>query len=308
MRTDFYYPSYGGGMIHGCRWEPEGKPCAVLQIVHGISEHVERYDHFAGFMAEQGFLVVAEDHMGHGGSIGPNDAPGYFEGGWTKAVGDTHRLMSYTQMELPDVPYFLLGHAMGSFMVRSMLIKYPKMELTAAILSGTGWMHRGIINTGIASATMVCKLEGAQSHSKRLNAMLYAGYNRRVEHKRTEFDWLTRDSKAIAAYIADPLCGFAATAGLIRDMLTAMRDNQEPENLKKMRKDLPILFVAGNEDPMGGYGEGVIRSAAEFEKAGMQHVDMRLFPLCRHEVLNEINKEEVYAYLLRWLQEQVHHE
>ena len=208
----------------------------------------------------------------------------------------------------PNVPYFLLGHAMGSFMVRSMLIKYPKMELTAAILSGTGWMHRGIINTGIASATMVCKLEGAQSHSKRLNAMLYAGYNRRVEHKRTEFDWLTRDSKAIAAYIADPLCGFTATAGLIRDMLTAMRDNQELENLKKMRKNLPILFVAGNEDPMGGYGEGVIRSAAEFEKAGMQHVDMRLFPLCRHEVLNEINKEEVYAYLLRWLQEHVHHE
>lgn len=301
MRTDFYYPSCGHGMIHGCRWEPEGKPRAVLQIIHGIAEHVLRYDAFASFMASQGFLVVAEDHMGHGGSIGDNSTPGYFEGGWFNAVEDCYRLLSYTRMEQPDIPYVVLGHSMGSFLLRSLLIKHPKCRIDAAIIMGTLWMHRGVINTGLATAKLVCKTEGADSYNKMLNNMLFAGNNRRVEHKRTDFDWLTRDHAVVDAYIADPLCGFSVTAGLARDMMTGLRFNQEKENLTQMRKNLPVLFISGSEDPVGGYGEGVNKTWKEFLKAGMEQADIRLYPLCRHELLNEINKEEVYDYLLNWL-------
>lgn len=303
MRTDFYFPSYGKGMIHGCRWEPEGKPRAVMQIVHGIAEYAARYDEFATFLTQQGFLVVAEDHMGHGDSIG-DGTPGYFEGGWFKAVADCHRLLSYTKMEYPDIPYILLGHSMGSFMVRTLLIKYPKCGVSAAIISGTAWMHRGIINSGIAAAQLVCKTEGAEKPSKMLNNMMFKGYNRKVEHKKTEFDWLTRDTAVVANYVQDPLCGFTITAGLARDMLTGMRFNQEPENLSKMRKNLPVLFIAGGDDPVGGYGEGVSRTWKEFVKAGMKRTDVRIYPLCRHELLNEINRQEVYDFILRWLTKQ----
>lgn len=301
MHTDFYFPSYGKGMIHGCRWEPEGKPRAVLQIVHGIAEYAARYDEFATFMTRQGFLVVAEDHMGHGESVG-DGAVGYFEGGWFKAVADTHRLLSYTRMEFPDIPYVILGHSMGSFMVRTLLAKYPKCDISAAIICGTAWMHRGIINSGLAAATLAGKADGADKPSKLINNMMFGSYNRRVEHKRTAFDWLTRDNAIVDAYIEDPMCGFTITPGLARDMLGGMRYNQEPETLSKMRKDLPVLFIAGGDDPVGNYGEGVTRAYKEFVKAGMEQVDIRLYPLCRHELLNEINRQEVYENILHWLE------
>ena len=304
MRTDFYYPSCGKGMIHGCRWEPAGKPRAVLQIVHGIAEHVQRYDDFATFMAAQGFLVVAEDHMGHGGSIGDDGVPGYFEGGWFRAAADCHRLLSYARREQPDIPYILLGHSMGSFLVRTMLMRYPKMDIRATILSGTAWIHRGILNTGLAAAKLVCKTRGEKTPDHSFNKMMLGAYNHRVEQKRTAYDWLTRDTLCVDEYIADPLCGFTVTAGLVRDMLTGLRHIQEPEHLRKMNKLMPVLFISGNDDPVGGYGEGVTKTWKEFQKIGMTNCDLQLYPLCRHELLNEINKEEIYFYILQWLQKQ----
>lgn len=304
MVTDFYYPSYGKGMIHGCRWDPIGKPIGVVQIVHGVAEHVGRYAHFAEYLANMGFLVVAEDHMGHGGSIGEDGVQGYMDGGWFKTVADVYRLLRHTQLECPDVPYILLGHSMGSFLVRSLLCKYPKCGISAAVISGTAWMHRGIINSGIAAATMVGRKKGFDQPSTMLSGMIFGGYNKRVEHQRTAFDWLTRDNQIVDAYIADPLCGFAMTAGLARDMMTGLKYIQEPENLKKMNKKLPILFVSGSADPVGNYGEGVRRAANAFSKVGMENVSMRLYPLCRHEVLNELNREEVYGHILDWLKRQ----
>ena len=301
MHTDFYFPSYGKGMIHGCRWEPEGAPRAVLQIVHGVAEHAARYDEFATYMAKHGFLVVAEDHMGHGQSIGNQGVQGYFDGGWFKAVADCHRLLCYTRMEQPHVPYILLGHSMGSFMVRTMLVKYPQLDISAAIISGTAWMHPAVINTAHAAASLTCKTDGANKPSKVLTSMMFSGNNRKVEHKRTEFDWLTRDDACVDAYISDPLCGFAVTPGLVRDMMTGLRYIQAPEHLRMMRNDLPVLFISGSDDPVGGYGAGVTKAWKEFQKAGMKCCDLRLYPLCRHELLNEINKYEVYDHILQWL-------
>lgn len=300
MRSEYYFDSQGEGRIHCCRWTPEGSPKAVLQIVHGIAEYVERYDDFARFLNTLGFVVVAEDHMGHGKSM-DTGTQGYFAGGWFAAVGDTHHLLEMTRTEFPELPYFILGHSMGSFMTRTLLAKYPDSGLRGAIICGTGWMNRAVLHTGRAACQAVCKLKGERTASKELENLVFGSYNRRVEHPRTPFDWLNRDDRCVDAYIADPLCGFTASAGLMRDMLSGMLYNQDSRNLAKMDKSLPVFFIAGGDDPVGSYGKGVRQAAEAFRKTGMQSVSERIYPLGRHEILNEINKQEIYEDMGQWL-------
>ena len=302
MRTDFYYDSLGGGKIHACRWIPNGEIKAVVQIVHGIAEYVERYDDFAEFLNNHGILVVAEDHMGHGKSICEATPIGCFAGGWQTAVKDTYRLLKRTMEEFPGVPYILFGHSMGSFMARTILARHPNSGIAGAIICGTAWMPNGVIGAGKAVANMICKKNGEQNPSALLQKMMFGSYNKKVEHPRTASDWLTRDNKIVDAYEADPLCGFVPSAGLVRDMMEGLQYIQNPQSLQAMRKDLPVYFIAGGDDPVGGYGEGVQRTAAEFKKHGMEHIDVKIYPLCRHEIHNEINKAEVYSDVLNWIE------
>ena len=301
MREDFWFDSCGAGKIHGCRWSPEGEPKAVLQIVHGIAEYIERYDGFAEFLTRRGFLVVAEDHMGHGQSIGSEGVQGYFTGGWFNAVADSYHLLEMTKAEYPELPYVLFGHSMGSFMARTILCKYPDSGIDAAIICGTGWQPAFALPAVIKIVEGECKKVGETNPSQRLQNLVFGGYNKRVEHPRTEFDWLTRDAKIVDAYIAHPLCGFTASTGLLRDMMTGILYIEQPKNLAAMRKDLPVFFIAGGDDPVGSYGKGVRKAADAFRKAGMTDVDVHIYPLCRHELLNEINREEIFGDILQWL-------
>lgn len=305
MRESFTIPSNGIGQLHCCRWMPEGEPKAVLQIVHGIAEYIERYDDFAGFLNGLGYVVVAEDHMGHGQTVDAEGTQGYFEGGWFTAVSDSYALLRKTKAEYPQIPYVLFGHSMGSFMARTILEVYPDSGIAAAVICGTGWQPRAILPGAIGICQLACKKVGEKNTSDTLQNMVFGGYNKRVEHPRTEFDWLTRDAKVVDAYIAHPSCGFTATTGLLRDLLTGIRFIEQKQNLAKMNKDLPVLFIAGGDDPVGNYGKGVTRAAEEFRKAGMKHVACRLFPLGRHEILNEINRREVYDFTAKWLGEQL---
>lgn len=301
MRQEFYYPSKGAGQIHGIRWIPEGEIKAVVQIVHGIAEFSARYDAFARYLNSLGFLVVAEDHMGHGGSLDHGGTRGYFDGGWKAAVADTVQLIHDTRKAYPDTPYILFGHSMGSFMARTILCDDPGLDLAAAVICGTGWMPAGVIKAGKAAATLVCNLFGERKPNNALQGMVFAGYNNRVEHKRTAFDWLTRDKDIVDEYIADPLCGFTASAGLLRDMMGGIDYVQQGENLARMDQKLPVLFLAGEDDPVGGYGQGVRAAAKAFSDSGMERVDVKIYPLCRHEVLNEINRQEVFEETAVWM-------
>lgn len=294
MRSDFWFDSCGAGKIHCCRWTPEGTPKAVLQIVHGIAEFIERYDDFANYLTAQGFLVVAEDHMGHGQSINGDGIQGYFHGGWFRAVEDTYYLLTETKKEYPDIPYILFGHSMGSFMARTILCKYPDSGITAAIICGTGWQPAFAMPAVIKLVEAVCKKVGETNPSEKLQGLVFGSYNAKVEHPRTPYDWLTRDKKIVDAYIAHPLCGFTASSGLLRDMMKGIHYIEQPQNLAAMRKDLPVFFISGGDDPVGSYGKGVRQTEDAFRKAGMTDVSVRIYPLCRHEILNEINKEEVY--------------
>ena len=301
MRTDFFFKSGSGARLHGCRWTPDSQVRAVLQIVHGIAEYVERYDGFANFLNRQGILVVAEDHMGHGKSISQECPQGYFAGGWQTAVDDTYRLTRDTMAEFRDVPFILFGHSMGSFMARTILAKYPDSGITAAVICGTGWQPAPVLAAGKAACALVCRAKGERAPSPLLQAMAFGTYNRKVEHPRTPYDWLSRDNSVVNAYKADPLCGFTPTAGLMRDMMEGIAYIQREENLAKMGKAIPVLFIAGGDDPVGSYGAGVRTAAEAFRKAGMERVDVRIYPLCRHELLNEINREEIMDDVSRWI-------
>ena len=306
MRTDIWYDSKGAGKIHACRWTPEGEPKAVLQIVHGIAEFVERYDDFANSLTERGYVVVAEDHMGHGQSINGDGIQGYFHGGWFTAVEDTMQLMTDTRKEYPNLPYILFGHSMGSFMARTILCKYPDSGIAAAVICGTGWQPAFAMPAVIKLVDSVCKKTGETKPNEKLQNLIFGSYNSKVERPRTPYDWLSRDGKIVDAYIAHPLCGFTASAGLLRDMMKGIYFIEQSVNLNAMRKDLPVFFIAGGDDPVGSYGKGVRQAANAFQKAGMTDVSVRIYPLCRHEILNEINKEEIYEDVIQWMESKVY--
>lgn len=301
----FRFSSCGKGSIHCLQWTPEGTPKAIVQIVHGIAEHARRYDSFARYLNALGILVVAEDHMGHGGSLEDNEPKGYFHGGWTAAVDDTYRLLRITRQKYPNTPYILLGHSMGSFMTRTLLYRYPDSGIRGVILSGTAWQPSLMLNAGLALCRAVCGKIGDANVSPRLRGHIFGGYNKRVPNPRTPFDWVCGDDSVVQAYVDDPLCGFDETCGLDRDLLTGIKMNQKKQNLMKMRKELPVFFVAGKEDPVGNYGKGVEQCASAFLAAGMKDVSFTLYPNSRHEILNDVEKERVYRDIAGWIQRKI---
>ena len=305
MRTEYYYDSCGTGKIRACVWAPESEPKAIVQLVHGIAEHVERYDDYATWMNEKGILVVAEDHMGHGKSVGDDGIVGYFHGGWFAAVKDTYALLKQTMEKYPNVPYILFGHSMGSFMARTILAQCPDSGIAGCVVCGTAWQPAALLKIALPMCKLMCGNGGDKKPSAALKKLMFGSYNQKVEHVRTENDWLTRDDRIVDAYNADPMCGFTATAGLYRDMLMGIDYIQKPNALNKMNKKTPVLFVAGSADPVGAYGQGVEMAAKEFQNAGMEDVELKLYPMCRHEILNEINHIQVYEEIQNWIEEKI---
>lgn len=297
---EFFLQSNGGGKLHCSVWRTEQTPRAVVQLVHGIAEHIGRYDHFARYLADNGFVVAAEDHMGHGGSVGVDGVKGYFTGGWLTAVADVKLLRDRMKEEFPALPYYILGHSMGSFLLRTYLYTYPD-KIDAAILSGTGWEQPAVVKAGLAA----CKLErlrlGEKKTSPLLTKLMFGSYNKSFAPVRTKDDWICSDPAVVDAYAADPLCGFEATVGLAHDLLTGIEMNETRENLLKMDKLLPVLFVSGGKDPVGGMSKGVLRCIDAFKRAGMRKITIKLYPEGRHEMLNEVNRDEVYQDILTWL-------
>ena len=296
---EFYLDSCGAGRLHCALWKPEGEPKAVVQLIHGIAEHIGRYDEFANFLTQHGYVVAADDHMGHGGSV-ENGLKGYFSGGWLSAVEDEKRLHDEISAQYPDLPYYILGHSMGSFLLRTYLYTYPD-AVDKAVISGTGWEDPMKVRMG----KFVCKLEQARIGEKNTSALvtklMFGSYNKAFGPVTSPNAWICSDDAVVAASDADPLCGFDATVGLARDLLTGVGMNEQPENLDKMNKQLPVLFISGCKDPVGGMAKGVLKCIDAFKRSGMKNITIKLYPEGRHEMLNERNKAEVYQDVLDWL-------
>ena len=300
---DFYFDSSTGkNRIHARKCTPDGAPRAVIQIAHGVAEHINRYDDFMSFLAENGFVVAGNDHLGHGQSFESVGDMGFFaeEDGWDRVVEDMDKLRDIMRQAYPDLPYIFFGHSMGSFLTRTYLIRYPE-KYDAAILSGTGHQGKALVLAGSAAAELMVKTKGPRGDGKVLNDMAFGSYCKQIADPRTPFDWLSRDEAVVDKYIADPLCGFVAKTSLYRDMMAGVKFITSQKNIDSMSKDQPIYFMSGEADPVGEYGKGMERAYQAFCKAGLHDVTIRLYPDGRHEMLNELNKDKVYQDILNWI-------
>lgn len=300
---DFYFnSSTGENKIHARMCVPDAEPRAIVQIIHGIAEYIDRYDEFMSFLADNGIIAVGTDHLGHGKSIESEEQTGFFayDNGWDYAVRDEEVLRLAMHENYPELPIIVFGHSMGSFMARTLLIRYPD-AFNAAIISGTGNQGAALVNGGLFMGNLVTGLKGAHHYSKFLNNLAFGSYNKIYDNPKTEYDWLSRDEANVQKYIDDPLCGFIPSCSLFRDMMTGVKFITNKKNLTAMNKDMPVYFMSGDMDPVGECGKGVQKAYNNFLEAGMKDVSIKLYPGGRHEMLNEINKDEVYTDILTWL-------
>lgn len=303
--TEFTFLSTDGKtQLHGMRWEPDGGSVrAVLQICHGVAEHIARYDAFARYLNGLGIAVVGHDHLGHGLSLPEGGTPVYFgeSNTWNTVVDDIYVLHQRIRLWYPDVPLCIMGHSMGSFLTRTYLIRYPG-TVKAAIIMGTGWQPKAVIAGGMAVAKAVGAVVGENGTSDLVTNLAFGAYNKLFAPNRTSCDWLSADEGNVDAYMADPLCGADATVGLFRQMLSGIRFNQKLSNLRQMNPRIPVLFVAGEKDPVGDCGNGVRRTYQEFRRAGVQDCTLKLYPGLRHEILNEkAQQQQVFEDIGQWL-------
>lgn len=304
---DFYFnSSTGKNKIHAHMCVPDAEPRAIVQIIHGIAEYIDRYDEFMSFLADNGIIAVGTDHLGHGKSIESEEQTGFFayENGWDYVVRDEEVLRLAMHENYPELPIIVFGHSMGSFMARTLLIRYPD-AFNAAIISGTGNQGAALVNGGLIMGNLVTGLKGAHHYSKFLNNLAFGSYNKIYDNPKTEYDWLSRDEANVQKYIDDPLCGFIPSCSLFRDMMTGVKFITNKKNLTAMNKDMPVYFMSGDMDPVGECGKGVQKAYNNFLEAGMKDVSIKLYPGGRHEMLNEINKDEVYTDILAWLDSKI---
>ena len=306
-KREFYFKSCDGvNRIHTVEWSPEdGVVRAVLHIVHGMAERVERYDDFARFMADKGYLVVGDDHLGHGKTAAAPTDFGYIgEDGAHLLVKDEHRLQRHMKQLYPVVPYIILGHSMGSYITRRFISIYGD-DVDACLILGTGFQSAAETGAGLTIAGLIGRLRGERHRSDFLTELGFGKYCARIENPRTESDWLSRDEKVVDDFKNDPLCDFIFTVDGFKALLTLVREDCDDRTAQKVPKELPIYILSGAEDPVGQYGEGVMKTYEQYKQAGIENLQVKIYPEMRHEILNELGKEEVYEDILRWTEERI---
>lgn len=301
-RQEFTFPSATGvGSISACAYLPETEADTVLVIHHGMAEHRERYGEFIRFLCERGIAVYMHDMASHGKSRGSAETAGWFgeRDGWRHLVEDFRTMVQRSGADLPGKKRIVMGHSMGSFLCRLYAAQYPEDGFQGAIFMGTGGANKAA-GAGILMANALGAVKGKKAKSQLLNRMAFGTYNSRCEG-RTPFDWLTRDTAVVDRYIADPDCGYLFTIQGMADLIGANAASNDPEWYSALPKDLPVLLVSGAEDPVGGYGAGVKEVEAGLRATGHEKVTLKLYPECRHEVLNEINRQQVMEDLYDWI-------
>ena len=292
--------SDGKSRVHGWVYAPNSEPVAMLQISHGMCEYIGRYHWFMEALCKQGFVVFGNDHIGHGESSEPEQY-GYFgeKNGYRHLISDLHRMSTIVKEKYPQLPLFLFGHSMGSFVARLYAGRYAD-ELSGAIFCGTSGPN-SLAKGGIVAATLGIKLKGAMWRSPQLTALAFGSYNSKYSPQRTTHDWLTRDESIVDTYLKDPKCTFLFTAAGLRDLFTLVSECNSKQWFRNLDKDLPILLISGDMDPVGDYGKGIEKVLDSLLENDVKDATMTLYPQARHELLNELNKEEVFTDIHRWL-------
>ncbi len=301
------FPSADGRTtIHGFRWIPEGEIRWILQLNHGMVEYIGRYDAFAAWLAEQGILCVGHDHLGHGGSVTGQEEWGYFDKAHPSGVlmEDMHALRVLTQKAYPGIPYFMLGHSMGSYLLRKYLALHGA-GLAGALLLGVGGVPGSAAAFGVGLCHVIAALRGGHGHSRLLEGLAMGGGAYRqfdATGKEPERSWLTRDTDLVERFYKEPRCTFRFTVNGYQGLFEAVRDAADRELAGQIPKDLPLLLASGDRDPVGDLGEGVRRVEALYREAGIRDLTLKLYPGARHEILNETNRQEVWQDLYDWME------
>jgi alpha-beta hydrolase superfamily lysophospholipase len=290
---ELYVQCWGKEIIH---------PKAILFISHGMTEHIGRYGSLATYFTKKDMIVYGNDHRGHGRTGEKQGQLGFIadENGFDLLVEDLHFLIQYVKNEHPGVPVFIYGHSMGSFVTRNYLQKYAD-EITGVILSGSGSFPDKSTKTGLGIAS----LQEPRKESAFMNQLVFGNYNNKIVERLTSFDWLTRDKELVEEYVNDRLSGYVPTAGFFVDLLTGIINMQDENKNRNINKNIPLLFISGDEDPVGKYGKGVFEAANNYVEVGLTNVLVALYPEARHELHNEINKTEVFHFIDNWITEQL---
>ncbi len=283
-------------------WSDERKKVrGVVQIVHGMCEYIDRYEDLARFLVDHGYVVCGEDHLGHGDSVGEKGY-GYFakHGGWNYIAKDVYALTKHMKEKYPDVPYFMLGHSMGSLLARVVLLRHGK-DLDGVILSGTAgptWLAWPLLWL----VKLIRLFKGEMYHSPLIQKLIFGKCNEKISSPRTEFDWLSRDNEVVDRYLADPKCHFTFTVSAYADLVALMGFLSNAVATDMVPKNVPLYIYSGNMDPVGSYGKGISKLYHRLHRADVRDLTIKLYEGGRHEMHNEINKAEVYEDVLEWLQ------
>jgi alpha-beta hydrolase superfamily lysophospholipase len=283
-------------------WLPHapGRPAAIVQILHGLGEHPARYHRFAVECCKQGYAVVAHNHRGHGENCAKNELGHFADSrGWDLVISDILVVQEDIRRRHPDVPLVLLGHSMGSFIAQDFLMRNPQ-NAAALILSGSALPRRRQLIPGYWIARFLAWRQGPRERSTLLNQMGFASFNKRFAPNRTAFDWLSRDESEVDRYVADPLCGADSSNRLWADLTGAMLKIRKRRWIRKIPAQLPVLITGGEKDPVGGRG-AMNRLADAYRNTGHTNITLKVYANCRHEMLNEINRDEFMADVLQWI-------
>ena len=288
----------GGHKIRTQLFVPDTTPIGIIQVTHGLGEHIDRYARFAASANERGFIVIGHDHRGHGDH---DDQRGYFapKDGWRLVVDDILKVQQYAAERFPDLPITLLGHSMGSFFAQYFAMIHGG-RLSALVLSGSTWPPKSLSVFGNLIARLVCFFRDERSESALLDNLGFGSHNKRFKPARTEYDWLSRDEAEVDKYIADPRCGGPFTAGLWRDLTSLLLRLGSDEAINRIPSDLPILITGGSEDPVGGE-DGMGTLALHLAQTLHSRIKVKIYPDGRHEMLNETNRDAVTDDWLTWI-------
>ena len=299
-----YYPSHDGvTTIHACIWKPQGEIKGVVQIIHGMCEYAERYSPFAEYLNKQGYLVCADDHLGHGQSVVSKEELGYFnkQRDIDIVLSDIRALNLAVKKQTEGKPYFVLGHSMGSFICRKYISLYGK-EFNGAIIMGTGFKDPFTLTFALCAVRINALFLGWKHRSKFLTKLAFGSYNKKFKPARTQNDWLSKNTENVDNYEKDELCGFTFTNNGYNFLFGIIRQACSNKVLDLTPKKLPVYFVAGADDPVGDYGKGVIKARDKFIKYAVKDVSMTLYEDSRHEILNDDCKQQVMDDILSFIE------